>query len=63
MVWGSFIGGTLSNLVLVVSCSRSKDYVDILKKGLLPLWKRKEGKEWIFQQDNAPIHKGKIVFE
>ena len=63
MVWGAFIGGTLSNLILVESCSTSKDYIEILKKGLLPLCKRTEGKDWTFQQDNAPIHRGKIVLE
>jgi transposase len=35
----------------------SQSYMQALKKGLLPHWRRSQ----LFMQDNAPIHKSKVV--
>ena len=40
---------------------KSADYIIVLEDYLLPFAKRKYGANYVFQQDNAPIHTSELI--
>ena len=62
MVWGCFSGKGLGPLVKVEGKMNRLDYIQILEKHLLPLINKEfNGKGYLFQDDNAPVHTAKDV--
>lgn len=57
MTWGGF--GTKCTTPLAFTSNRmdSREYQDVLKNNLLRKGSKLGGQGWIFQQDNAPIHR------
>lgn len=61
MVWGSFSWGGKSSLCFVNHRLNSARYIEILEDYLLPSSERIAGRDFIFQQDNAPCHSSKLT--
>lgn len=55
MYWGGIWKSGKTDLIKVEPKSNSSDYIEILKEGLLPIYRR----GFIFQQDGAKIHTSK----
>ena len=61
MVFGAFgYHGKLS-IHFVEDNMKAKDYVDIICNKVIPFSNKMYGKNWIFQQDNAPVHTSNIT--
>ncbi|KAJ0391675.1 hypothetical protein P43SY_011205 [Pythium insidiosum] len=56
MVWGAFCAKGISELAVLAAKQRSHNYVWTLSESLLPFAHLHYGTEFLFQQDNAPIH-------
>lgn len=63
MVWAGFSWRGKSSLCFTSERMNSTRYINILNGHLLPVARRIAGKEFIFQQDNAPCHSSKLVKE
>ena len=63
MVWGCFSRYGVGDLFLVEGTMEQKKYLHVLEEHMLPLAHRLIGDNFIFQQDNAPCHKAKLVLE
>ena len=62
MMWGCFSGKGLGPLIKVDGKMNHGDYIQILEKHLLPLINNNfSGKNYLFQDDNAPVHTAKNV--
>ena len=62
MMWGCFSGKGLGPLVKVEGKMNRLDYIKILEEHLLPLIDRDfNGRGYLFQDDNAPVHTAKDV--
>lgn len=62
MVWGCFTAHGLGPLIRVNGRQTSKDYVELLETYLLPFLDILDPDlEYTFQDDNAPIHRARIV--
>ena len=63
MVWGCFVKNKLGPLVRLEGRITANVYIEeILEKHLLPFINNLENKEnYIFQEDNAPIHTARIA--
>jgi hypothetical protein len=63
MIWGCFVKNKLGPLVRLEGRITANVYIEeILKKHLLPFVNNLENKEdYIFQEDNAPIHTARIA--
>lgn len=61
MVWAAFTScGTLT--LAFPSCKmNSLEYIDVLENNLLPFLDANNDHQFIFQQDNAPIHTSRIT--
>jgi transposase len=59
MVWAAFGSGGKSELIVINGRINSADYCQLLKNNLLNCGKKIGGKNWLFQQDNASIHRSK----
>ena len=62
MFWGCFSKHEMGPLVAVEGILKSKEYIELLKKYLLPNFKN-SNKQLIFIQDDSPIHKSKAVMD
>jgi transposase len=60
MFWGAFSRSALGPLVAIEGTMNAESYIDILKEYVIPELAA-AGKPMIFQQDNAPCHKAKVV--
>jgi transposase len=60
MFWGCFSKREMGPLVPVEGIITAKKYKELMEKYLLPIFK-KSNYQLIFMQDNAPIHKAKLV--
>ena len=60
MIWASFGWGGKSLICFVDSRMNSKGYLDVLKRHLIDIGSCLYGADWVFQQDNAPIHRAKV---
>jgi len=64
MVWGCFHKNGLGPLVRLDGRVNSRDYINLLQDKLLPYLNTLEDKEnFIFQEDNAPIHTSRLSNE
>jgi transposase len=62
MVWGCFTKNKLGPLVRLEGRITAKIYIEMLQKNLVPFIKSLENSNnYIFQEDNAPIHTAKIA--
>src|SRR5215469_10086390 len=62
MVWGAISSKGTSRLHIVDRSMNMNQYIEILKGRLLPQVREWYGDQtWIFQQDSAPCHTGKLV--
>ncbi|CAF3248556.1 unnamed protein product [Rotaria socialis] len=60
MIWASFGWGGKSSICFVDGRMNAKGYREVLKKHLIDIGSCMGGSDWIFQQDNAPIHRAKV---
>lgn len=56
MVWASFTSTGRVKLAFVPKKMKSKGYQFVLRRCLLPFFRRNRNKNFILMQDNAPIH-------
>jgi hypothetical protein len=56
MVWAAFGFGGQTEIIFIDTRMDSKTYQELLRDNLLPFAANIGGQEWVFQQDNAPIH-------
>ena len=63
MVWGCFSGYGMGTLHVIEGTMDRFMYLDILKKVMIPFADDNLPLTWIFQQDNDPKHKSKVLQE
>lgn len=61
MVWGCISAFGVGKIVVLEGKTDSQVYLNLMKNVIVPEGKRLIGEDFILQQDNAPIHKAKIV--
>ena len=62
MMWGCFLGKGIGPLVKVDGKMNHRDYIQILETHLLPFINNNHnGRGYLFQDDNAPVHTAKNV--
>ncbi|GFX29536.1 transposable element Tcb1 transposase [Trichonephila clavipes] len=62
MVWGCMSSHGVGRLHIVSGTVKAMDYIEILQNILLPTARDLFGNQsWIFQDDNAPCHRAKVV--
>lgn len=61
MVWGCFSLSGVGPLHQINGIMDSKMYKDIMETVMLPFAKKNMPKKWIYQQDNDPKHKSKLL--
>ncbi|GFV63372.1 transposable element Tcb1 transposase [Trichonephila clavipes] len=62
MVWGCMSSHGVGRFHIVSGTVKAMDYIEILQNKLLPTARDLLGKQsWIFQDDNAPCHRAKVV--
>ena len=63
MVWGAIWTGGRSELILCEGSINAAKYVEILKKGLLPIYSRSglRRRSTLFMEDGAPCHSAKLT--
>ncbi|GFW79526.1 transposable element Tcb1 transposase [Trichonephila clavipes] len=62
MVWGCMSSHGVVRLHIVSGTVKAMDYIEILQNKLLPTARDLLGNQsWIFQDDNAPCHRAKVV--
>ena len=61
MVWGAVGSKGKSNLVIISTRMNSNDYTEVLSLHLLPFGQQIAGENWIYMNDNAPIHCSKYT--
>lgn len=59
MIWASFGWQYKGNIVFIENRMNANDYQNILKNQIQHISNSFEDDNWIFQQDNAPIHNAK----
>lgn len=60
MVWASFCANGTSDICFIKGRINAIGYQDILKNHLEDIGAKVGAKDWLFQQDNAPIHRAKV---
>lgn len=61
MVWGAFSSVGQLEIQFASTRMNSTDYTNVLRSSLLPYLRDNADRKWIFQQDNAPIHKSNFT--
>ncbi|GFU85537.1 transposable element Tcb1 transposase [Trichonephila clavipes] len=62
MVWGCMSSHGVGSLYIINGTVKAIDYIEILQNKLLPTARDLFGNQsWIFQDDNAPCHRAKLV--
>ncbi|GFV66267.1 transposable element Tcb1 transposase [Trichonephila clavipes] len=62
MVWGCMSSHGVGRLHIVSGTVKAMNYIEILQNKLLPTARDLFGNQsWIFQDDNAPCHRAKVV--
>ena len=56
MVWAAIASTGRVKLYFVSKKMNTSDYVSVIRRGLLPSWRRIRHESPVFMQDNAPIH-------
>jgi len=57
MVWGAFHKTGTLDLCFTSSRMKSKDYIKVLEDRLLPFLEENGERDFVYMQDNAPIHR------
>ena len=60
MIWGAFSLNGQSEICFIDTRLKALDYQNILKKHLVDIGEKIGGEKWVFQQDNAPVHRAKV---
>ncbi|GFW39937.1 transposable element Tcb1 transposase [Trichonephila clavipes] len=64
MVWSCMSSHSVGRLHIVRGSVKTLDYIEILQNKLLPTARDRLGNQsWIFQDDNAPCHRAKVVLK
>ena len=63
MVWGMILPNGLLSFRLMQGNQNSESYIKIIAESALPIIKLNMKQDFIFQQDNCPIHKSKITMK
>lgn len=61
MVWGAFGFNGKSDLVILNGRQKKENYLELVQTQLETYGTKIGGQNYIFQQDNAPIHTAKVV--
>ncbi|GAB0088231.1 hypothetical protein DMENIID0001_026240 [Sergentomyia squamirostris] len=61
MVWGCMAASSVGRLVMLEGKVNSAVYLKLMQEVIIPEGRRIIGDDFILQQDNAPIHKAKII--
>uniref|UniRef100_A0A8C6XBH6 Tc1-like transposase DDE domain-containing protein n=1 Tax=Naja naja TaxID=35670 RepID=A0A8C6XBH6_NAJNA len=61
MIWGCITASGIGRMQIVQGIMNSKQYVEVLEKTMLPSAQQLIGKDFYFQDDNAPCHRAKSV--
>lgn len=61
MVWLMAMPNGLVSHKIIRGKFKALDYIELLKNQLIPIAKLNYGDDFILQEDNAPVHKAKIV--
>ncbi|GFW41013.1 transposable element Tcb1 transposase [Trichonephila clavipes] len=62
MVWGSMSSHGVGRLHIVRGTMKAMNYIEILQNKLLPTARYLfRNQSWVFQDDNAPCHRAKVV--
>jgi len=61
MVWMMILPNYLVSFRIIEGKFRSQEYLKLLKEQILPIIMLNFGKNFFFQQDNAPVHNSKMV--
>lgn len=56
MVWGAFCQDGLLPIAFPSTRMDSQEYTELLEENLLPFLQQHHHTNWVFQQDNAPVH-------
>lgn len=60
MIWGAFSWNGQSEICFIDARLKALYYQKILKKHLVDIGEKIVGENWVFQQDNAPVHRAKV---
>ena len=60
MIWASFGWGGKSSICFVDGRMNAMGYREVLRHHLVDIGDSIGGSDWIFQQDNAPIHRATV---
>jgi transposase len=60
MIWASFGWGGKSSICFIDGRMNSNGYQKVLKHHLIDIGENIGGSDWVFQQDNAPVHRSKV---
>lgn len=61
MIWGCIMASGVGRIQIVQGMMNAKQYIEILQKTMLPSAHQFLGKDFYFQDDNAPCHRAKSV--
>jgi len=64
MVWGCFLNNTPGPFVIIEETVNARKYLEILENHFLPFYESLDGENvHVFQDDNATVHRAKIVVD
>ena len=63
MAWGAFCSDAMFDLAFPSTTVNSGEYIDILNEKLMPFLEAQAEKTFIYQQDNASVHKRRQTME
>ena len=64
MVWGCFVNNTPGPLVIIEETVNARKYLEILENHFLPFYNSLDDENvYIFQGDNAAVHRAQIVID
>ena len=61
MVWAAISSKGRIKLCFVSKKMNGSDYRIVLRRGIVPFWRRNRNQNYIFQQDGAPIHRARAT--
>ena len=61
MIWAGISHEGLTDPAFLQGKQKSADYIKVLENNLLPFAERMCGANYVFQQDNTPIHTSKLT--
>lgn len=61
MVWGAFSQNGLIQIAFPSTRMNSREYIEVLQGNLLPFLQQNHHDDWVFQQDNASVHKSRVT--